>query len=350
MRIISITIIKCITFLGLVLISSDLLGQTNSQGPAAIMAEVISRAKQSSLYTKSVDWHELEGSLLPAAQSAKTTKDLKPQFESLINSLRDHHGTVINLEDYSRIANFTDYENTRKTDQRERDPEIWKVVNDVDSRFEYALLDNNIGYLKIVGVGPNLDGQAEAIRIRNAVLELHQKGVTQWIIDLRYNGGGNVNVMLSGIAPLLDTNEVASVIDKDGLVQARAIIENGNFTYHGAQAFQMENTESFNNPRITILMSRWTVSSGEMVAIAFKGQQYTRFFGEATGGYTTNNGWDIINDEIALVISTGIFTDRNGTVYTENVKPDQEVEFQVTKNQKEDTGILEAIEWLRQKE
>lgn len=323
-----------------------MFGQTREVELIQILDTVISKSKEISYYTKTVSWDSLSSEMYVAAKDAKKIDDLKPAFEILLNGLRDHHGHIRRTSDYSIIANFTDHKNSRNVDKRVYDSEIWKIVNDVESRFEYALLPNKIGYLKIVGVGPNLDGQKEVERIRNSLTELCKDKVNKWVIDLRYNGGGNINVMLAGIAPLLDTKTVVTIQDEDKNTIATAEIRKGNFWYRGSNVFPIKTKTKIRNPRIAVLTSRWTTSSGEFVAVAFKGQKNTRFFGEATNGKTTENSWEIINGELALVISTGVYCDRNGNTYAENVEPDIEVPFEVEENREKDKGIIEAINWL----
>ncbi len=108
----------------------------------------------------------------------------------------------------------------------------------------------------------------------------------------------------------------------------------------------MTDEPKINDAKIAILISRWTVSSGEFVSVAFKGQKNTKFFGEETGGYTTNTSWEIIDEKIILSISTGIYCDRNGIKYPDNVKPDIKSEFKVENNLSKDKGIKIATEWL----
>lgn len=312
-----------------------------------ILDSIISKSKEISFYSKTVNWESLSSKIYQSAKDAQNIDDLKPALEILLNELRDHHGQIRKISDYSILANFTDHQNSRKTDERAFDSEIWSIVNNIESRFEYAILPNNIGYLKIVGVSPNIDGQKEAERIRSAIIELYNNKVDKWIIDLRYNGGGNINVMLAGLAPFLDTKKVVSIQDANGNIQATAEIKDGDFWYTGVKAFEMNDEPKIRNPKIAILTSRWTWSSGEFVAVAFKGQKDTIFFGERTGGYTTNNSWEVINNEIALVISTGVYCDRNGNKYDQYFQPDIEIVFEVELNKAKDKGIIEAINWLK---
>jgi carboxyl-terminal processing protease len=323
------------------------VGQTNIK---ALLDAVISKAKETSLYTATVNWDSLQKKIYTKGENAKTIEDLKPAFETLLNGLGDHHGKIINAKNYSPIAWFTDYKSKRHTDTRKFDTEIWKVVNDTSLTFEYKMLHSNIGYLKIVGIPANIDIKNESQKIRNAVIALAKQKIDKWIIDLRYNGGGNMHPMMAGIAPLVGNGIVGSLTNLANEKIFDWEIKGENFIYGGYQAVSLTNNVPYTTlPKIAVLTSRWTVSSGEIVATALKGRPYTKFFGEATGGYTTNNGWDILGDEIILTISTGIFADRNGKVYEHNIPVDIEIPFEVIKDTEKDTCIIAAKKWLIEK-
>lgn len=337
---------KCFVCLLLIAISGSLSGQSRELELTQVLDTVISKSEEISYYSNAVDWDSLSAQVHEVASGAHEIDDLKHAFELLLNALGDHHGHIRRTSDYSILASFTDHENSRNRNTREYNPETWKVVNDIDSRYEYALLPGQIGYLKIVGVGPNIDGQQEVERIRESLNELHNKEVRKWIVDLRYNGGGNINVMLAGIAPLLDTDTVVSIQDQNKNTIASAQIRDGDFWYRGSNPFPVERKLKIQDSKIAVLTSRWTTSSGEFVAVAFKGQKNTRFFGEESEGKTTENSWEVINNELALIISTGIYCDRTGRAYPHNVKPDEEILFVVEPNKEKDQGIVAAINWL----
>jgi len=337
---------KYILTILIVVISNFGSGQTMDPDLKSILDTVILRTKESSYYSQTVNWDSLETKIYQSAEGADELDDLKPAFTDLINGIRDHHGRIMKTSDYSLLASFTDHKNSRSTDDRKYDSETWTLVNNLESRFEYSVLSDSIGYLKVVAVGSNVDGQTEAERIRAAIRELHELNVNHWIIDLRYNAGGNVNVMLSGLAPLLNSGVVASIQMSDKQIQGTAEIKNGNFWYFGINAFELTDQLRINNPKIAVLTSRWTASSGELVAVAFKEQDRTLFLGESTGGYTTNTGWNVINNEIALIIGTGVFCDRKGNSYDQNVPSDVEIVFEVETDKFKDKGIDEAVKWL----
>ncbi len=107
-------------------------------------------------------------------------------------------------------------------------------------------------------------------------------------------------------------------------------------------------TQSISNEKVAVLLSRYTISSGEMLAITFKGRPNTTFIGEETAGYTTGNGYDVVSDELALVISQDIFIDRNKQRYDKNVGVDFAIAFQHDTSMEDDKQINKAITWLNE--
>jgi C-terminal processing protease CtpA/Prc len=68
-----------------------------------------------------------------------------------------------------------------------------------------------------------------------------------------------------------------------------------------------------------------TASSGEVVAIAFRGRDRERSFGEPTAGLSTANRTFLLPDGAMLVLTTAIDVDRAGHRYGEKVDPDENV-------------------------
>ncbi len=338
---------KHLPLLLLFFIPTEGFNQSREQELKQVLDSTISRSKEISYYSNQVNWDSLSTSVHDKAEGAKTLDDLKPAFQTLINGMGDPHGTIRKTANYAILGNFTDHKNNPKKDVRKFNQDIWQTVNNPDSRFEHALLPDGTGYLKVVGIGPQVDGQKEAERIRAAVQELKDKKVDNWILDLRYNGGGNINVMIAGLAPLFDTKVVASIQDGEKNTIGTAEVRKGDFYYMDFKMFEMPKKPKIKGPKIAVLLSRWTVSSGELLAVAFKGQKNTRFFGEFSGGLTTNNSWEVINNEIALIISTGVYCDRNGKSYPGFVQVDEEVPFEVETDKNKDAGIKKAQQWLK---
>ena len=310
-----------------------------------IYEPIVLKAKETSLYTDKIDWEKVNTKFIELTKGKDNIEDMKEGLQYLLNSLGDKHATIRNPNNGSLIAYYTGpRDDTRLLEKR---PDFFNnVINDINAKFSYQVLENNVAYLKVVGIGPG-DIKKQSEEIRKGILETKAAGADKWIIDLRYNGGGNVNPMLSGLAPLLGDSKIGGAVNAKEEIVRTYKIENGQFYNHGSLACEMDALPIIDpSEKIAILTSRYTISSGELVAIAFKGRAQTVFIGEATGGYTTGNGFDIISDELALVISQDVFMDRNGVIYYQNVPVDIDSEFQHNTNLENDLQIQNALEWL----
>ena len=81
------------------------------------------------------------------------------------------------------------------------------------------------------------------------------------------------------------------------------------------------------DPKIAVLTSLYTASSGEAIAVIFKGKEKTKFFGQKTLGMVTVTDWEIINDATAMTISVSYYKDRNEKIYDKYVDVDVDVPF-----------------------
>jgi len=316
----------------------------------AILDTVLLKAQQTSLYADSVNWEDIKVKVYQKADDAKTLANLNPAFQTLLNELRDHHGSFMNATNYNKLAYFTDWSNVRSTDERPRNNEILKVINSADAKFEYSLLPDKIGYLKIVGIPANIDVQKEAEKIRNGIIALYKQKADKWIVDLRYNGGGNMNPMIAGLAVLIGNGKIGGSTKANGDVFTSYEVQNGDFYDTGRLVASLGAQPRFKKlPKVAVLTSRYTVSSGELVAVAFKGRNNTQFFGEATGGYTTVTNWIFVNKDLIMSIAESIYFDRNDKKYYENVKPDIELPFEPIKDLSKDRIVIEAVKWLQKK-
>ncbi len=334
--------------LGLTLIPDFVcLAQGNA---ASILENVMDRARQTSLYTDLVNWDSLQWEVERSAEHAENVEDLSPAFTTLLNVLKDKHGRILRAADYTTLAAFTDYEHLHHPDQRPRDPAIRQIVYDPSKGFEASMAGDDIGYIRIPGYPPDVDVHAEATLIRSALLHIKNQGAKKWIVDLRNNGGGNMHPMVAGIGPLIGDGIVGYLMDLSGHKLFTWEIKGGNFIYSGYQPLDLPDEFHFSTlPEVAVLTSRYTVSSGEVVATCFKGRPNSRFFGEMTGSLTTNTNWEVIENQVILNISTGVFADRNETTYPFNIPVDVDIPFSVSEDLKNDACLQAAMEWLKSK-
>ncbi len=305
---------------------------------------ILLKAKETSLYSADVDWNKINDTYLELTKGGTTPEELRPGLEFLLNSLGDKHGSFRSAETHALVAYFTGKVATPDN----RDPDfVNEVINDISARFSYQLLNDDIGYLKVVAIGPGASIKEDADFIRQGIEDLAGQGVDKWIVDLRTNGGGNMNPMMAGLAPLIGEGFVGGAVDANNDLVREYTIKNGQFIDSELLVCEMPDLPEIDSAeKVAVLLSRYTVSSGELVAVAFKGRENTVFIGEPTGGYTTGNGYDLVADELLMVISQSVFADREMHVYHDRVGVDIPMEFIPTENLKEDAQIKRAVDWL----
>lgn len=190
-------------------------------------------------------------------------------------------------------------------------------------------VSTGVGHLLVPGWrGTDLAaGQQFSSRLCEALSAGEQTASQGWIVDLRQNPGGNMWPMITGLRPLLGEGHIGSFKDRDGKVRPWQAP-----TITGCASQQ------FTAP-VAVLIGPGTASSGEAVAVAFRGRANTRFFGQPTAGVATSNRGFPLPDGSALMLTTAAFLDRNGTVYPEGIDPD------VRMDEEDPAAAAEA--WLR---
>jgi C-terminal processing protease CtpA/Prc len=192
-------------------------------------------------------------------------------------------------------------------------------------------------------------------RLQHIVETLDQAHPNGWIVDLRGNVGGNMWPMLTGIGPLLgesdDLGEFFTTSGhsvwryRDGV--ASAVEDNGKQNpYPRVDGTPHKVTGT---PKVAVPVDNWTGSSGEALAIAFRGRPQTRFFGEHTQGASTANQIFNLSDGAAIWLTIGVDADRTGKQYTNGIDPDETVkgpEPAVPAEAEKDPVIRRALTWL----
>jgi C-terminal processing protease CtpA/Prc len=193
-------------------------------------------------------------------------------------------------------------------------------------------LERGFGYIDVPGVvggGGSFDADAVA-----AIRAIDGSPMCGWVVDLRRNFGGNMWPMLHAVRPILG--------------------EGNPFTYRfgkGPGSQQPVYLLKQPAPAVAVLTSRLTVSSGEMVAIAFRGADRTRSFGEATGGLSTMNMSVPLVDGAILVLTVARPSDRSGREYDGPIPPDQAVAIDWARLGSDDDPVIRtATDWLQQEE
>ena len=212
---------------------------------------------------------------------------------------------------------------------------------------EGEILDSGIAYLSVPWVhsSDSMICLQVADSIQRLIARLDAQGPSRWIIDLRGNSGGNCWPMLAGLGPLLGNGICGYFVNLGEKIPIAycdgAAMQGKNIRCMVSRPYQ---TKSALHSMVVLTGNR-TVSAGEIVALAFRGKEGVRLYGEPTAGYTTANATYSLSDNSMLVLSVCLEADRNGCICRGKVIPDALVTTQ-DPAVRDDLVRNSAIRWL----
>jgi hypothetical protein len=226
------------------------------------------------------------------------------------------------------------------------------VDSPADAANRYAVVGDTLRRALAPGAGrvgylwfPNYAGKNARGRVDSAqavIRAVDANAPCGWVLDQRFNYGGDIAAMLSGLAPLLGDapasqtqNGLGGFLFSDGS-RGLLYLQNGRLgTYDRVSnrryPYDVAPTTPYalrrpNSP-VAILTSGATASAGELIALAFRGSAVPhRTFGANTYGVTTGPvGIYLLPDSGYLNITASIMFDRLGTTYGGILPPDEAV-------------------------
>lgn len=277
-----------------------------SDAARSYLESVITLVRTNSLNRSQVDWTTVRREVLSRASGAQVPADTHAAVRWLVSALGDGHSAFLDpvaLKSLpARSAAASGKPNGR-------------VVND---RF---------GYVQVPTFGSPDQASIDqfATDLQNVIASVGSSKPCGWVVDLRSNGGGNMWPMLAGIGPILGSGRLGSFQGPDNRGAAWSY-ENGEAKSDGrtfAKTLTLPVTLHAEARPVAALVGPATASSGEAVAIAFRGRSSTRLFGATTRGLTTSNAVFPLSDGSLLNLTTSAFADRIGTPYPNGVTPDE---------------------------
>lgn len=158
--------------------------------------------------------------------------------------------------------------------------------------------------------------------LRRSIDALGASGGCGVILDLASNTGGNIWPMLIGASPLLSDGLLGRFQNASGASKA---IEkrDGIIFYDGARHLLNPQSQSQRAAlrKVALVVGPRTSSSGEILAILFRGQDGVRIFGEETSGQSTANATVALPNGGSLSIASSVTVDRNGTEFESKLSP-----------------------------
>jgi len=166
------------------------------------------------------------------------------------------------------------------------------------------------------------------------------------VIDLRNNTGGNMWPMLAGVAPLLGQRTVGAFVQPEG-PSTPWFVTASEAGYADVPSITLPASSpdpSLASLPVAVLIGKRTASAGEAVLCAFLGRDALRTFGQPTAGQSTANASIELDDGSLLLLTTGVYADRTGTLYGDSIHPDQMVES--AESAEPDAALAAAEAWL----
>ncbi|MEO0339720.1 MAG: S41 family peptidase [Bacteroidota bacterium] len=218
--------------------------------------------------------------------------------------------------------------------------------------FSVKVIDDNIGYILIPGMllidlpQEELDQKTQEM-YDQVVAVAKQQEMRGWIIDLRFNIGGNVYPMLASLHYLLGDNLMYNAMDANGKVGNPHTLKDGGF-YSGDRLETKAEVSMKPNTKVpvSLLIGKMTGSAGEDIAIAFKIRGNSTFIGEESYGFLTLNDLVELPYGIKVALTTSYTVDEKG-VYRKTIQPDRIVQKKDNfEDQMKDGNIIEAIRFI----
>ncbi|MFO0963015.1 MAG: S41 family peptidase [Phycisphaerales bacterium] len=272
-----------------------------------------------------VDWPQAERAYRAAIAAATDDAARAKAAVALLASQDDVHS---NLQwqgrSFSHYHGFSEEELARLRPLMERD-------RAQTGRFEGRMLSDGVAYLVVptVPVAGAEPVAAASRQLQELVARLAREGARSWIVDLRLNGGGNIMPMLAGLRPLLGTGVVATSVDARGArVNAWVLAPDGVRMRDAAGERLLAPLDAAGEPvaaqaPVAVLLGPMTRSSGEGLALAFRGRPRCVLVGEPTArGYCTGLEPVALPGGGTLMLATSFMADRAGHACTDCIAPE----------------------------
>ena len=295
----------------------------------AYLDAVIEIMYEHSYYRAEADWQKLEEYANLSSIGKKTIEDTYPVIRMLLAELGDKHGYLMAPSDYTNYTGLSLEDNTF--------PEV-------------ELLENGLGYIMLPSFasGDHDVVRAYATNLQAEIAVVDAGNPCGWIVDLRRNGGGNMWAMLAGIGPVLGEGLVGGWDDGKGQVNywhyenGKALLDEIVIVEINGEPYTLRRP----NPPVAVLTDQPTTSSGEAIAIAFRGRPDTRSFGGPTWGLPSAIEGYLLPDNALLGLTIAFFIDRNQQLYNGPIKPDHLIRARTNPIFTNDLVPQPAIDWL----
>lgn len=266
--------------------------------------EVVRILQVNFVYREAVNWAVFKQGMLAKASDASTLEQAYPAVEFALAALGDKHSQFYGAHPVKGLEI----------------PSAQQLPHYPDEP-----VAEDIGYIRI----PWVVGSPEKLKeymanIQTHIQERDTPTLKGWIVDLRGNMGGNMWPMLVGVGPIVGEDTLGYSVDANNAKTAWRYEKGKALADGGIEAkIATPYTLTSANPVVAVLTDTLTASSGEAVAVAFKGRKHTRSFGAGTCGVSTGRSRFTLSDGSVLLLTTSVFADRHLVRYGFSLAPDE---------------------------
>lgn len=201
---------------------------------------------------------------------------------------------------------------------------------------DYKMLDNQIGYIQLT----SFDGVSYT-QFKNAYDNLTQAGQKAMILDLRFNGGGRLDI----------AEDIADLLIPEGPI----VYLEDKTSSEGKVVDRTSDAKCINVP-LVVLVNGYSASASEVLTGAIKDYKIGTIVGTTTFGKGIVQTVIPISDGTGIKITTGRYYTPSGVcIHGTGITPDYEVEMpQELKNTvgvpyEQDVQLQKAVEILNNK-
>lgn len=306
--------------------------------------ELFSILKKGYLHKNSVDWKSVEAettqNLTQYHNFKKSLSEIKPLFDK------------INANHCSLFYQNTKYSGTGKVIPKDAVSKDWRKKYAAKPTFETTMLNDKYAYILMPEMifmdtrAKNISKIAQPMYDQIAALKT-KYSPEGWIIDLRFNPGGNSMPMLLALYDLLGDNDIWGTLDLNKKQKTLIKLNKGKYLDGSTSGPSINpNGELLDEAKVAVITGIYTASSGEVVALAFKERPHTIFIGEKSYGATTTNIQVDLPFNTTMALTIGYDSDRNG-VFHEQIVPDIVVSNQDNfEDPMKDGNVVEAVKFF----
>jgi len=319
--------------------------QTVTDSIISFYGDLFEELESKYLKRKEVDWRNIKAYALKNALKAKSFKASLKTTTLVFDTIGCKHCQLFSDKGF--------YSSTLNKGLSVDDFSI-AFVQELEKKpsFDAKLISKNIGYINMPSMlminlsqdSLNLETQKMYDKIRDVNKSREIKG---WVLDLRFNGGGNVFPMLAALHTLLGDTIVYNAIDDNGVNISTQKIKNGGIYSDGKlEAKVSVSVEPDTDVPVALIFNRLTGSSGEDILVAFKNRKNVVFIGSRSNGLLTGNKLIALPFNSKIALTTSYIVDINNQ-YEAYITPDIEVHKEDNfKDLAKDGNVIRALEFF----